>query len=173
MGWEQKNQAWGHQAASRKQNAKAWQPFLCQCCWVPKALLLLRANIVLHRGSPGLWQGQSGRNLPAPAVTRGARFVLEPCLSHCELRPEAMQVWDGGVSGAPDSSGYAQPSYPSSEGGDFVGGQTKNKASCGMQRRRCRCWGWETRPWSQEIFITILTHHTDHDHKEGIGVVHI
>lgn len=105
-----KNQAWGHRAASRKQNAKAWVPFPCQCCWVPSTLLLLRANIALYRGSPRLWQGQSGRNLPAPAVTRGAGFVLQPCLSHCELHPEAMQIWDGGVSGAPDSSGHAQPS---------------------------------------------------------------
>lgn len=40
-----KNQAWGHQTASRKQNAKAWVPFPCQCCWVPNTLLQLRENI--------------------------------------------------------------------------------------------------------------------------------
>lgn len=32
--------------------------------------------------------------------------------------------------------------------------------------------GAGTSPWSQEIFITILTHQTDPDHKEGVGVVH-
>lgn len=31
--------------------------------------------------------------------------------------------------------------------------------------------GAGTSPWSQEIFITILTHQTDLDHK-GVGVVH-
>lgn len=33
--------------------------------------------------------------------------------------------------------------------------------------------GAGTSPWSQEIFITILTHQTDLDHKEGVGVVHM
>lgn len=31
--------------------------------------------------------------------------------------------------------------------------------------------GAGTSPWSQE-FIAILTHQTDLDHKEGVGVVH-
>lgn len=48
-----KNQAWGHWAASRKQNAKAWVPFPCQCCWVPSTLLLLRANTALIVGPQG------------------------------------------------------------------------------------------------------------------------
>lgn len=32
--------------------------------------------------------------------------------------------------------------------------------------------GAGTSPWSQEIFITILTHQTDLDHKKGVGVLH-
>lgn len=93
--------------------------------------------------------------------------MLEPWLSHCELHPEAMQIWDGGVSGA--ALDMPSPAIPLQK--EVISPEDKIKIKQAVVSR-----GEDARagtsPWSQEIFITILTHQTDLDHKEVVGVVH-